>query len=135
MHCTDLCARAVYVASHACVLACVLACVAGRAHCPGVWAVWMGILRRVPGSVLWLMTPTQSVASTRQLLQLLREARAAGVHPSRIHFAPRCDSLWGAGQQPQFLHPYLVNHNVSVCDLHTLGRFVVSPTKESSSQM
>ena len=86
--------------------------------------VWMGILRRVPGSVLWLMTPTQSVASTRQLLQLLREARAAGVHPSRIHFAPRCgSSLWGADQQPQFLKPYLVDHDVpsAVCGLHTLG--------------
>jgi hypothetical protein len=57
------------------------------------WGVWMGILRRVPGSVLWLLEPVQSVASRRQLQQLVREAQAAGVHPSRIVFAPRCASM------------------------------------------
>jgi hypothetical protein len=83
----------------------------------------MGILRRVPGSVLWLMTPTQSVASTRQLLQLLREARAAGVHPSRIHFAPRCDSLWGADQQLQLVQACFFDHSITSTGyaIHTLG--------------
>ena len=64
---------------------------------PVAFGVWMAVLRRVPGSVLWLLNPVQSIASGTQLQNLLREAAAAGVAPSRIVFAQRygrCTSVF-----------------------------------------
>ena len=50
---------------------------------PEMFAVWMRILRRVEGSVLWL--PEGNEAARRNLA---REAEARGVAPDRIVFAP-----------------------------------------------
>lgn len=54
---------------------------------PVAFALWLRILRRVPSSVLWLLTPS-SEDSLVIMSTLLTEAQAHGVHPSRVIFAP-----------------------------------------------
>ena len=58
---------------------------------PLSFSVWMSILRRVRGSVLWLLSPAQSGASDEQVMRLKQEALAHGIHPSRLIFAARCE--------------------------------------------
>ncbi len=48
---------------------------------PSFFDVWMRLLKKTPGSVLWLL-------ETGTRLNLLREAEARGVDPQRIVFAP-----------------------------------------------
>jgi predicted O-linked N-acetylglucosamine transferase (SPINDLY family) len=51
---------------------------------PDVFAIWMRLVAQVPGSVLWLLeTNAQATANLR------REARAHGIAPERLVFAPR----------------------------------------------
>lgn len=54
---------------------------------PWMFDRWMTILRRVPGSVLWLLQDNAAVADN-----LRREAAARGVSPERLIFAPRVRS-------------------------------------------
>jgi predicted O-linked N-acetylglucosamine transferase (SPINDLY family) len=61
------------------------------------FAVWMRILARVPGSVLWL--PDEGSPTARA--NLAREAKHAGVDPARLVFAPRAPL-------PQYLARYRV---------------------------
>ncbi|TMW62382.1 hypothetical protein Poli38472_009875 [Pythium oligandrum] len=61
---------------------------------PSVVALWMAILRRVPGSLLQLLDPSrpsdaESATSAAIKQNLRREAMAHGVAPSRVHFVPR----------------------------------------------
>lgn len=49
---------------------------------PRDFDVWMRLLKRVPGSVLWLYKSTEAVATN-----LRREAEARGVNPDRLVFA------------------------------------------------
>ncbi|HXP95166.1 MAG TPA: glycosyltransferase, partial [Telmatospirillum sp.] len=51
---------------------------------PEVFAVWMRVLRAVPGSLLWLLASNPIVRDN-----LRREARNAAVEPDRLVFAPR----------------------------------------------
>jgi predicted O-linked N-acetylglucosamine transferase (SPINDLY family) len=51
---------------------------------PAVFAHWMNILRRVPGSVLWLLADNVWAEHN-----LRREAIAAGIAPERLVFATR----------------------------------------------
>ena len=51
---------------------------------PDVFAIWMNLLRRVEGSVLWLLEPSASA-----IRNLRAEANKRGVAESRIVFAPR----------------------------------------------
>jgi len=53
---------------------------------PAVFAVWMQLLKSVPGSVLWLLEDNVDAARALRL-----EAVAAGVDESRLVFAPRVD--------------------------------------------
>jgi predicted O-linked N-acetylglucosamine transferase (SPINDLY family) len=46
--------------------------------------VWMPLLQKVPGSLLWLLVPNTTCAEN-----LRREAEARGVDPSRLVFAKR----------------------------------------------
>ncbi|WP_127092103.1 tetratricopeptide repeat protein [Aquabacter cavernae] len=50
---------------------------------PAMFDVWMGLLRQVPGSVLWLLAAPAAEANVR------REAQARDVSPERLVFAPR----------------------------------------------
>jgi predicted O-linked N-acetylglucosamine transferase (SPINDLY family) len=49
-----------------------------------VFRLWMRLLTAVPGSVLWLASGDDAAAAN-----LLREARACGVDPARLVFAPK----------------------------------------------
>jgi predicted O-linked N-acetylglucosamine transferase (SPINDLY family) len=51
---------------------------------PAVFAVWMSLLRQVPGSLLWLFQANDVVENN-----LRREAAARGVDPARLVFAPK----------------------------------------------
>lgn len=51
---------------------------------PEVFAVWMRVLRKVPGSVLWLLEDSDG---SRRNLE--REAEAQGIAPQRLAFASR----------------------------------------------
>ncbi len=55
---------------------------------PAVFAIWMRILARVPGSVLYLRCDERAAMSN-----LRREAEARGIAPERLVFAPRLPSL------------------------------------------
>lgn len=70
---------------------------------PDVFAIWMRLLARVPGSVLWLYAPVAKVADN-----LRREAAARGVDPQRLVFAPRAD-----------LAPYMARHALADLFLDT----------------
>jgi predicted O-linked N-acetylglucosamine transferase (SPINDLY family) len=51
---------------------------------PEVFAVWMDIVRAVPGSVLWLLAPEEDTADA-----LRSHARSAGIDQARLVFAGR----------------------------------------------
>jgi predicted O-linked N-acetylglucosamine transferase (SPINDLY family) len=51
---------------------------------PSIFGLWMRLLARVEGSVLWLLGSSEAVARN-----LRREAAAQGVAPERLVFAPR----------------------------------------------
>ena len=51
---------------------------------PATFAIWMRLLERVPGSVLWLFEDNPTASKN-----LRQEAQARGVDPSRLVFAPR----------------------------------------------
>ena len=53
---------------------------------PDVFACWMRILRRVPGSVLWLYTGNHTARAN-----LAREAEVLGISPARILFGETLD--------------------------------------------
>lgn len=55
---------------------------------PGMFDVWMRLLHRVEGGVLWL-----SQANNIAVRNLRREADARGIDPARLIFAPRLDGL------------------------------------------
>jgi predicted O-linked N-acetylglucosamine transferase (SPINDLY family) len=50
---------------------------------PVMFAVWMRLLQRIPGSSLWLIDDNAQTTANLQ-----REAQALGVAPERILFAP-----------------------------------------------
>jgi predicted O-linked N-acetylglucosamine transferase (SPINDLY family) len=54
---------------------------------PAMFDVWMDLLRRTPGSVLWLLEDNPTVARN-----LRHEAQARGVSAERLVFAPRTDA-------------------------------------------
>lgn len=51
---------------------------------PEVFAVWMRLLKQIPGSVLWLLESNATAC-----INLRREAQAHGVDAERLVFAPR----------------------------------------------
>ncbi|MEP7182938.1 MAG: tetratricopeptide repeat protein [Betaproteobacteria bacterium] len=71
---------------------------------PDVFDVWMRLLTRVPGSVLWLLEGNATAARN-----LRREAERRGVAPERLVFAPR---------MPAALH--LARHRLADLFLDTL---------------
>jgi protein O-GlcNAc transferase len=53
---------------------------------PGIFDIWMRVLRRVEGSILWL-----AMAHPPAIANLRREAAARGIDPARLIFAPQVD--------------------------------------------
>ena len=56
---------------------------------PFSFNVWMNILKQVPNSVLWMLSPSRAKGLEQIIRNLKREALYHGVHASRIIFAPR----------------------------------------------
>lgn len=83
---------------------------------PGVFALWMDVLRQVPGSVLWVLA--DGAAAER----LRAEARVRGVDPTRLVFAPRLTHarhLARMGLADLFLDTLVCNaHTTAVDALH-----------------
>jgi predicted O-linked N-acetylglucosamine transferase (SPINDLY family) len=71
---------------------------------PETFAIWMRLLRKIEGSVLWLLDDNE--AATRNSRQ---QAQASGVFPSRLVFAPRIS-----------LPEHLARHRVADLFLDTL---------------
>jgi len=51
---------------------------------PDIFAIWMRLLARVPGAVLWLLEDNPTA-----VVNLRKEAAAQGIDPMRLVFAPR----------------------------------------------
>ncbi len=78
---------------------------------PEIYSVWMRILERVPGSILWLLAGKEGVESN-----LRREAEVRGVAPERLVFAPF------VGDSPRHLARYRLADlflDTTVCNAHT----------------
>lgn len=71
---------------------------------PDIFAIWMRLLKKVEGGVLWLLDGGDTVKNN-----LKREAQAQGIDPARLAFAPR---------QPLVEH--LARHRVADLFLDTL---------------
>ena len=54
---------------------------------PAVFDVWCGLLRQLPGSVLWLLQWNELAPA-----HLRRQAEERGIDPTRLFFAPRVDT-------------------------------------------
>ena len=54
---------------------------------PNMFWLWMRLLLRLPHAVLWFVLPPGDDAAAA-MRNIVREARASGVHESRIVFAP-----------------------------------------------
>ncbi|MCX7169852.1 MAG: tetratricopeptide repeat protein, partial [Proteobacteria bacterium] len=92
---------------------------------PPLFDVWMQLLGRVPGSVLWLMSRSELSQQN-----LRKEAKARGIDPSRLVFASRVplveDHLARYRQADLFLdtHPY--NAHTTAADALMAGLPVVT---------
>ena len=92
---------------------------------PPLFDVWMHLLSRVPGSVLWLMARSELSQHN-----LRKEAKARGIDPSRLVFASRVplveDHLARYRQADLFLdtHPY--NAHTTAADALMAGLPVVT---------
>jgi predicted O-linked N-acetylglucosamine transferase (SPINDLY family) len=92
-----------------------------------IFDIWMRLLARVPGSVLWL-------SEMHELAQanLRREAAARGVDPERLIFAPRMDSsadhLARHRAADLFLDTLPYNAHSTTCDALFAGLPVVTCT-------
>ena len=62
---------------------------------PTTFRVWMNILRRTPGSVLWLLEPSRrNPKGAAQMKKRLQElANAFGIRSARLVFAPRVSKI------------------------------------------
>jgi predicted O-linked N-acetylglucosamine transferase (SPINDLY family) len=91
---------------------------------PEVFGTWMNILRRVPGSVLWLLADNVWAQEN-----LKREALAQGVEEDRLVFAPRAapeDYLARYAVADLFLDCYPFNGGTTVNDALWMGLPVVT---------
>lgn len=81
---------------------------------PAEWDIWMGLLRDVPGSVLWLLRSNRWAEEN-----LAREAAARGVDPCRLIFAPSVahgEHLGRLALADLFLDTFAVNAHTTASD-------------------
>jgi len=81
---------------------------------PREWEIWMGLLRQVPGSVLWLLR-----SNTWAEDNLRREAQQRGVDPARLVFAPtapHAEHLGRLAHADLFLDTFAVNAHTTASD-------------------
>jgi predicted O-linked N-acetylglucosamine transferase (SPINDLY family) len=96
---------------------------------PAAFDVWMRILRRVEGGVLWLLLDSERAAEN-----LCREAEARGVNRARLVFAPRMplpEHLARHRAADLFLDTYPYNAHTTASDALWAGLPVLTRTGES----
>ncbi|WP_091809665.1 tetratricopeptide repeat protein [Burkholderia sp. WP9] len=95
-------------------------------YTPEVFAVWMNILKRVPGSVLWLLADNPWAQAN-----LRREATRLGVDEARLVFAPRVSPenyLARYATADLFLDTYPFNAGTTANDALWMGLPVLTCT-------
>ncbi|SDP91356.1 Predicted O-linked N-acetylglucosamine transferase, SPINDLY family [Rhodoferax sp. OV413] len=88
-------------------------------YTPEVFDTWMRILQRTPGSLLWLLSDNPWAEQN-----LVREAQARGVDPSRLFFAPRVSPENYLGRFPVadlFLDTFPFNAGTTANDALWMG--------------
>jgi predicted O-linked N-acetylglucosamine transferase (SPINDLY family) len=96
---------------------------------PGVFDSWMRILKRVDGSVLWLLADHRATISN-----LLKEAAARGVEPGRLIFArriPPAEHLARHRAADLFLDTLPYNAHTTACDALWAGLPVLTRIGEA----
>ncbi|SMC28254.1 Predicted O-linked N-acetylglucosamine transferase, SPINDLY family [Andreprevotia lacus DSM 23236] len=91
---------------------------------PGIFDIWCGLLREVPGSVLWLLASNDAAVANLQ-----REAEKLGVDAGRLIFAPalpHAEHLARLQCADLFLDSLPVNAHTSCSDALWVGVPVVS---------
>jgi predicted O-linked N-acetylglucosamine transferase (SPINDLY family) len=91
---------------------------------PGLFDIWMRLLRAVPGSVLWLLEGNPGAPGN-----LRREAEKRGVSPERLVFAPSmelADHLARHRQADLFLDTFYYNAHTTASDALWAGLPVVT---------
>ncbi|MEQ1887876.1 MAG: tetratricopeptide repeat protein [Alphaproteobacteria bacterium] len=86
---------------------------------PKAFDVWMRILKRAPGSVLWLLKPDEATAAN-----LRREAQLRGVDPARLVFAPKAGQAVHLARHRRadvFLDTLVVNALTTASDALHMG--------------
>ena len=96
---------------------------------PAVFDIWMRVLRRTPGSVLWLLEANAGAAAN-----LRREAKAGGIEPERLVFAPRlplAQHLARHGHADLFLDTWPYNAHTTASDALWAGLPVLTCAGET----
>ena len=94
-----------------------------------VFGIWMRLLQRVDGSVLWLMRSNEAVVT-----RLRREAERQGVDPGRLVFAPKlppAEHLARIGLADLFLDTRPVNAGATAIDALLMGLPVLTCTGDT----
>lgn len=92
--------------------------------CPQVFAIWMEVLADTDGAVLWLIEPPETARKNLQAA-----ARAHGVDPARLIFAPRlpmAEHLARHRAADLFLDTFAVNAHTTASDALWAGLPVVT---------
>jgi predicted O-linked N-acetylglucosamine transferase (SPINDLY family) len=96
---------------------------------PAVFDIWMRALRQNPGSVLWLLEANAGAAAN-----LRREAKARGIEPERLVFAPRlplAQHLARHGHADLFLDTWPYNAHTTASDALWAGLPVLTCAGET----
>jgi predicted O-linked N-acetylglucosamine transferase (SPINDLY family) len=80
---------------------------------PDYFDIWMRLLKKVPGSVLWLMQPSATAVTNLRM-----EAKARGVDPQRLVFTKR--ETVTADQEYERIGRYLASYKLANLFLDTL---------------
>lgn len=97
------------------------------------FAIWMRVLRRVPGSVLWLRLPNASGAANFH-----RAAAAHGIDPSRLVFAPKIphpDHLARHAHGDILLDTFAYGSHTTGVDALWAGQLMVTKAGEQMSAL
>jgi len=80
---------------------------------PDVFDIWMRLLQKVPGSVLWLLQPNATA-----LANLQKEAKSRGIDPNRLVFVKR--ETVPADREYERIGKYLASYKMADLFLDTL---------------
>ncbi|WP_291726532.1 UDP-N-acetylglucosamine-peptide N-acetylglucosaminyltransferase [Leisingera sp. F5] len=101
---------------------------------PKVFEIWIGLLKEVPGSVLWLLEPSEAGKET-----LIQEAQNQGIMASRIIFAKRVPQAAHLSRLPQadlFLDTFNYNAHTTASEALWSGVPVITmPGKQFSARV